>query len=440
MLDASGLHNQTDMTLKAVIEDPDNNTIWQGKLQTNDHGTFHGTFDIPVDGKTGGYQLTLTYPNGTTDSESFEIAQYRKPEYQVEVTALTPQTVAGANIKARVKATYFFGAPVRNARIKYSIYAANDWDTRLKLMPHPAFYDYFDDWGTDGLYSEGDAGDYITEGYGQTDDNGEAIIAFDSKKLALSEDSPFDTDYSDKRYKIQAEVTDISRMSVIGSGYCSVTEGNFALFVQPEESVIKAGGKFTTSFTAVSYDNHPVANQKVSLELSRWIYDSKTSTYKGRQQIAQAIATTGADGKGKVSFTTSGALPCDTYYISAKALDAQGHLIFDQSDIWIASDNYPYVLGENAAQKQTLSIKLDKPAYKPGETAKVMITAPTTGSEGADAIVSIEGSRLYDYKLVPMNATAKLVEIPVTSEYEPNAFINVTYLVKTISFIMSQKY
>jgi len=37
-----------------------------------------------------------------------------------------------------------------------------------------------------------------------------------------------------------------------------------------------------------------------------------------------------------------------------------------------------------------MSIKLDKPVYKVGEVAKVMITAPIEGNEGGDAIVSIE--------------------------------------------------
>src|SRR5262249_40376978 len=141
------------LKLRATIEDPDNNKLWEGSMVTNAHGTVNGIWPIPADGKTGAYQVTFDFPDGTSSYQRFEVAEYRKPEYQVDVLPLTARVTAGDKAKARIRATYYFGAPVTNARVKYSIYAATDWSGRYKLMPRPAYYGYFDDWSDD---DEGD--------------------------------------------------------------------------------------------------------------------------------------------------------------------------------------------------------------------------------------------------------------------------------------------
>lgn len=416
----------TGLPLSVVIEDPDNNKVWEGTLRTNNHGTFHGTFDVPEAGKTGSYQMTIKYPDDTTDYERFEVGQYRKPEYQVAVTPLEPRVVAGSKLKARIKATYYFGAPVTNARVKYSVYASSDWTTRYKLMPRPDYYDYFDDWDSDGDYG----GDFITEGTAQTDESGEAIVEFDTKPVTLPKDSPWSSDYMDKRYKVEAEVTDLSRIAVVGSGTASVTAGNFALFVEPDNYVCKAGQPMSVNFTAVDYQGKPQANQKITMKLVRYLYDAVHYEYKGTQLEEEASATTGPDGKGTLTFKTKGEFPTDTYYITAQATDSQLHNIYDQTSIWIASPNSPYIVSGSGAQSQALSIKLDKPVYKSGDIAKVMITAPTDGKDSAEAIVAIESTKIHMYKTVVMNATAQMVEIPIDKTYAPNVYITATYVGK----------
>ena len=109
------------LAIHVHIEDPTNNPIWEGDVQTNKHGAFMGTFTLPEDGKTGAYQIIGDVDGGNTIYGSFEVDQYRKPEYLVEVHPLTPRVVSGDKLRAQVKASYFFGAPVANASVKYSI-------------------------------------------------------------------------------------------------------------------------------------------------------------------------------------------------------------------------------------------------------------------------------------------------------------------------------
>jgi len=110
------------------------------------------------------------------------------------------------------------------------------------------------------------------------------------------------------------------------------------------------------------------------------------------------------------------------------------------TSIWVANERYPYVAPTaDDAQKQALEINLDKKVYKAGDTAKIMVTAPLQGKEGVEAIVSVEGTHIYSYKLTPLNATAQLIEVPIKKEYVPNAFISVTFVGKKHQFYTTEK-
>lgn len=431
---------KTGMKVSAVAEDPDNNKLWEKELRTNDHGTVNGVISIPEEGKTGGYQLTFTYPDGQRSYERFEVNQYRKPEYQVEVTSTQPRVVAGSKVKARIRATYYFGAPVRDARIKYSVYSSSDWSSRYRLMSRPSYYSYFDDWGEDGgYYYDSYGGGYVTQGYAQTDENGEALVEFDSQPIEPDRSHPYGSAYLDQRYKIEAEVTDISRMSVVSSGSCSVTAGNLALFVQPQASVCRSGEKLVVDFNAIDYDRKPVANQKVRLRLVRWPWDTVQHIWRAQEIEQESEAVTGDAGQGRVTFATKGALPTDNYYVTAEAVDNGGHIVYDESSIWIANESSPYILSQSDAHQEPLQVKLDRSIFKPGDTAKVMVSGPFTGKEGVEAIVSVEGSHIYDYRVIKMSSTAQLVEVPIKAEYEPNVFVNVSVVAPERQFYNQSK-
>jgi alpha-2-macroglobulin len=420
--------------IQARIEDPTQKELWKGVLKTDKYGTFHGTFTVPADGSTGGYQLITDIPDSNSNYGSFEVDEYRKPEFQVEVTSLTPRIVAGTKGRAQIKASYFFGAPVANAAVSYSIYSSPDWGTRWRLEARPDYYSFYDSWNDSDSYGAG--GSLVTTGTAHTDENGLAIVEFDTAQPPQASDNtdnpdanaPYSNQVGDRQFRVEAEVTDISRMTQVASGSCQVTAGDFALFINPEDSVVKTGDSFTVDVQAINYDGTPVKNQPVTIQMERWTYDSVHYTYRDHTKVAELVCTTGADGKGKATITCKDQWPSDTFYISAVAKDAEAHKIADHTSIWVASERYAYRRDASDAEKETVSLTPNKKIYKPGETAKIMITAPITGKEGIEAIVTVEGERLYSCKVVPLDATAKLVEIPLSKELAPNAFIDIAFV------------
>jgi uncharacterized protein YfaS (alpha-2-macroglobulin family) len=428
-----------NITLDMEVKDPDGNSLSTGEVKTNSHGSFHGLVQIPADGKTGGYSINLTYPDGTTAYEYFEIAQYRKPEYQVEVTPITPRIVAGQKGKMRVHATYYFGGAVANARVKYSIYNSSNWGGRYALMKRPAYFSFFDDW--EGSASSGGSygGDFLKDGYVQLDGNGEAIVDVDTVAEKIDPAKPYDSSYIDKNYNVQVEVTDISRLTVTGSGSLLATAGDFTLFVHPQSYVAKVGETVPVAVEAVDYDGKPIANKEVTVKIARWPWDQAKHEYRARVFMADQKVTTDAQGKATAVLSTKDQWPSDTFYISAEATDAGGHFIFDSSSMWISNYNDPYIRYGEGSESEVMSIKMDKEVYKVGDVARIMITAPVQGNEGVEAIISTEGPRIYNFKAVKMDATAKLIEIPIKDEYAPNVFISATIVDKHHKFYTQEK-
>lgn len=423
---------KSGLPLQVVVEDPENNTLWEGQLIANDHGTFHGTYTLPKDGKTGAYQVTVNYPDGSATYHRFEVAQYRKPEYQVEVLPLDPRVIAGNQAKVRIRASYYFGAPVANARVKYSVYADTDWSSHYRLMPRPDYYGYYDDWEDDesgeGYEDSSYAGAYITEGYAQTDETGEALISFNTQPVQLPGEQPFGGDYQDKRYTVQAEVTDLSRIAVLGSGVQPVRGGDFALFVEPTAYATKAGEPVQASVHTVDYDGKPVANRSVTVSLVRWNWDRQKDEYKGKSVLETQTVTTDAKGQALLSLPTNSRYFTDGYYITAEAKDNAGHTLYEQSSVWIASEQSPYILNAQVAQQEAFSIKLDKKVYRPGDVARAVVTAPVSGKENGQLLIAVEGRQLYDVRSIPMDATAKMVEIPLKADYAPNVYVTATFV------------
>lgn len=431
-LEGNGFKNPGQMKLSLSLEDPDNSEIWSGKVTSNKFGTFHGVLELPKEGKTGAYQIVINYPDGTTDYERIEVDEYRKPEYKVDVYALETRVNAGSKARARVKAMYYFGAPVSNAKIKYTIYSSNDWYGRYKLQSRPEYYSYFDDWsGSDRDYYYG--GDYICEGMAQTNEAGEAIIEFDSKAGSSELEGVFDAAYDDKKYKIEVEVTDISRLAVQGSGNVSVTPGDFVLFVEPKNYVAKVGEKIAAEIKAVDYEGNPVVSKKVQVQMLRRIWDRNESYYRGLQNYETVEVSTDKDGKATVEFDTKAKYYTDTYYLVASAKDAENHQIRSYNTVWVASEYYPDYAGEQA-QKEPLAVKLDKEVYKPGETIRAMISAPVGKNDHVQAIVSVEGVKLHKYQAVDLKAGGTLIELPIEKHYAPNVHLSVCLVGKKRQF------
>ncbi len=438
LMGENGLSNAgAGQNLAITVEDPDNNAIQTLNLKTSKHGTFSGLIDIPADGKTGGYQVQIAYGDGHTSYQSFEVAQYRKPEYQVEVEPLSDRVIMGEKGRAKVRATYYFGGPVAGARVKYSIYSSTDWASRYKLMDRPEYCGFFDDW--EGSDYESSSGDFLKEGFAVTDENGEAIVEFETTAPTMPASGPIGSIFQDKKLKIEAEVTDISRLSVVSSGNVPESSGNFVLLVNPDSWVVRAGEALSVNIRALTYDSKAVANKPVKVKVMRFPYDRIKEEYKPDQVVVEQTVTTDSAGRAHLQAAIGNQLPSDSYYVVAEAQDDGNHKVVDTTSIWVAAGEKPFFFSEKEADKQPLTVKLDKKVYKAGDKARLVISGPFTGKEGMEALVGVEGYKLHELKVVPLTSSAQVVEVDIKPNYAPNFYVTVSVVGKKRQFYSQEE-
>jgi hypothetical protein len=162
------------------ISDEQDHPIFDQQLPITADGAVSGDVVIPASAALGYYTIQL----GDSDSNvsgSFHVEDYRKPEYQVRVTAQSQRVLQGQSNQIVIDSQYFFGEPVAFGNVKYRIY-------------HSPHY-WWDEDADQGDNSDADSGDQSsdTDMYGadqeseqtaKLDANGKLTITVQTKVRA----------------------------------------------------------------------------------------------------------------------------------------------------------------------------------------------------------------------------------------------------------------
>ena len=104
-------------TFTVEIHNPKGEKVLTKQLVADAFGGLDGTFELPSDAGLGVYQLMVVNHGGG----SFRVEEYKKPEFEVNVEAPTKPIMLGEKVAATIKARYYFGSPVAEARVKYKV-------------------------------------------------------------------------------------------------------------------------------------------------------------------------------------------------------------------------------------------------------------------------------------------------------------------------------
>ena len=116
-----------------------------------------GEFTLSTEAPTGFYDLQVSI-NGQEQTHSIEIASYRKPEFSVKVTPAQTRILRNATLEATVAATYYFGAPVANAKVHWSLTRETDWSADYDNTGWPSLEEDLagEDYGSGSLVADGE--------------------------------------------------------------------------------------------------------------------------------------------------------------------------------------------------------------------------------------------------------------------------------------------
>jgi len=385
----------------------------QTTMKPNEFGSFAGSFLLPSDAATGSYSLGLT--DQVTQKfgfagNSFLVAEFRKPEFEVGVGASKTAYADGDTIDASATASFFFGGALSGAGVDwsaladpffmrakgYEVYSFNDFDN---FKPYVA---------RDALRAKGTA---------TTGTDGVAHFGIPAT-LATSEGA--------QQFTLSASVKDQNGQIVAGSTTVTVHPASFYAGIHPTQFVANEGGSARIDLVTVDTDGKVVPGRAVTVRVydRQWITTKQVIPGGGRLYqsepkdtlIATLQTTTNAKGEGSVTYRPA---KSGTLRLVAEITDAKGRTARAATYLW--------VWGTTRASWQVTNddaIKLvaNKERYEVGETADVLVPAPFPG---ATALVTVERGKIKTREVRKLATNSERLRIPITDTSVPDIFVSV---------------
>lgn len=407
-------------TYKANVEvtDAKGNQVFKKTFDLNDYGSFFGDLPISPDATLGNYRMnvSLTPEIGIRNNylgHSFAVLAFRKPEYEVEINPEAENYFTGDNVAFNINAKYFFGAPMKDATVKWAAISEDYWFNR-----------YTDGWYSFSLeenwcwFDCSYQKETLTEGTGKLDDQGKLKIDFPVNL----DDKP-----TSQSIQLEASITDSNNQTVGSTAVVPVHKSSVYVGVNSESYAVSQGEKAKINVVTVDPNGKKMANQSVEMKLMerQWNTIKKKSIdgayyYENEPKdtlVKTVSVKTGQDGKGSHEFVIEKG---GSYVVFVEAKDSKGRSAKASTSLYVFSNTYINWPHEN---NDRIDVLADLPEYKVGDTAKILIKTPYQG-KGVKALITVERENIMTKTLIDVESNAQAFEVPITKEMIPNAFVS----------------
>jgi alpha-2-macroglobulin len=442
-----------NQVLEYQINDPRGTKVTEGKVTLNAFGSAWGALELTEQLPLGEYQVhffTAARQHNIGSAKLFRLEEYKLPEFKVEVK--TPEQDGrkkafrvGEKVEVEIQADYYFGGPVSNASVEVVVYQNPFYHYWFPRRDYPWYYEDLEQrWR--GYYSG--QGSVVKRETIRTDATGKAKLTFDTPRENYNQDF---------EYRVEARVVDSSRREILASDTVRVTRQRYYVYTRPERNIYRPKDKVNVDIKALDANEQPVQTEG-TLRVTRdywwevWI-DSRGREVQGEElrRIRQrsnlfpymgepgqrpwqlkfrgyrheAILTqtlkTDVEGAAQLSFTPDK----EGYYRVAWQSSQGGDAKRDRMLPPVSSEAAVFVATNATSElgyyRAGLEIVVDKDTFRAGQTAPVMISVPTNNRY---VLFSVEGDDLYSYRVVHVEGTAKLIEVPIEEKHVPNIYLS----------------
>lgn len=411
-------------TVPVTIFDSNGTEVYNESLPLTEFGSFSGLFELAEDTGLGYYSINVQLPSDTENyteggSTSFDVAEYRVPEFQVMVDTPVEEVVQGDTIPVDIDTTFFFGGPVANADVSYYVSTANYFFDRYEGQGRYDFYDLTSDEESENFGFSPFFSEQITSGEGTTDALGNLHIEIPAEygRSSLSQ-----------TFTIEASVLDETGQSVSGRTQVIVHQGEVYLGVGADQYVGTAGDSMTVNVLSVDWEGDALPNQAVEYTVveRRWSSVQTLDRISGQITydydieeipVADGTLSTGDDGKAAFDFVPPNG---GVYQATVTTTDGAGNQIVAATTMWVSDTDYVAWRISNDRRTELIA---DRETYDVGDTAEILITSPFQGE--IQALITIERGGLLSTDVVTMESNSLVYTIPIEEAFAPNVFVGV---------------
>ncbi|HXE58854.1 MAG TPA: MG2 domain-containing protein [Gemmatimonadales bacterium] len=384
-------------------------------------GTADHSISLPTSAPLGHYRVEIQAKHGGAWQEiasaGYRVAEYRPPEFLVDVHADPAPRFAGDSLRTAVEARYLFGAPMARAAMTWSA-------RRQSLSPWELEIPDAGDWyiGETGLWGEawGDGGsrvEFLASGADTLDAAGRAALALPVTQPPRGRPA---------RVTVEATVTDVNRRTVSAAASVVVHPAAFYLGARAkgDDYFWTAGRPRTVEVIALGPDGRRVPGVAVRGAVVRREWHQ---VRRERDGLPELVGEWVSDTVARCSLTTT-AEPAacrftpalgGEYLVGFTARDAAGRETSTSFLRWAAGPGWvPW----NDETQFKMEVIPDRARYSVGDTATVLLASPFTGVE---AWVTVEREGLIAQRRIRIADGATRLRFPITEAFAPNAYVSV---------------
>ncbi len=394
----------------------------QFEVTVDEDGVFFGEYEIPEEARLGSYQFFVDTPYGQS-FRSFTVAEYRNPEFLVEVTPETTDALRGETVDVLVDATLFAGGTAANLNVRWTIYE-DVLRPDVEGMPLYSFSDqgdfFYEDTGPFGGFGGGTFGNFVTRGEGQTDQNGQLTITLPADLLE-------DVEEGGRKVTVEVTISDAANFPVTANTSVNFHAADVYVGVAPQDYIATAGRETSVDLVTVDWEGEIVPEQDVEVVFYARDWESERTAEFGfyytewtpvDTEVGRESVTTDESGEATVSFTPEMG---GTYLAVATVTDDGGRTQTSSAIIWAMDEDFAGWRTDD--RQRTMELVADQDSYAPGDTAQVLVQSPF--AEPVLAWLTIERGTVIEERVVTVEGST-LLDIPITSDYAPNVFVTVT--------------
>ncbi len=393
-------------TVVAEVRSADGQVLSRASVKLDAFGKTAGSFQVPR--RTGGYFTVRLDIAGEQHQANFLVQDYVKPSMYVQVVPDQPAVVFGQRIAGRIKASFVHGGVPSGAKVKYEVFRG--------LYRAPAF----EVSSEERLF---DLTPQVPPGRGELVTSGEGVLSEAGEMEFLIPTKP---EHKQSLFTIRATITveDGGRVTdtASGSGAVRVLAGALTLAARQSNFILAPNGSDRISVLVSNLSGAPAAHQKVQALIleEKWERTVGKDGKPVQAEYARVDEISGnTDGNGRVQLSLKIART-GRFRVVVRVEDEAGNPVTQDLYYWVADENFAQTQGAFPE----LGLEASSRVYKPGDTARILIT---TSIPNAKVLVTTEGDELYRRELIPMRGRTHLLSVPLgDARFVPNVYVTAT--------------
>jgi len=382
--------------------------LFDADVPLTEFGTFSGELDLADDAPIGTGNIAVRYRYGYDAQVQFSIAEFRVPEYKVEVTPDYPVITQGDPVKAIIASSYYFGGPVSGADLSWSAIG----DSAYFNYAGPGRYTFSDE--TQSHFSYVDLG----TGSAVTDADGQVIVTLENTRAPSTRPMTI---------ALEGTVVDESGQYIAGRTSILAHPADVYVGLRTDRYFGRENVPVTLDLIAVTPDSEPLAGQAIELDVVeiRWEripIEGEFGRYEWKQteiEVESSRIVTGDDGTAQATFTPPQA---GIYRVRALSRDGRERANAATLRFWVTGQASVWW----GRPSDTIDLIADKDSYRSGDTAEVLVPVPFTGI--SYVMMTVERAGIQQVDVLRVDGSTLVYELPIVEAHVPRVYVTATLM------------